>query len=70
MKVTNGGNMKQLNQTQQKTLDVEINMLKGNLCRMCVTKDRKELDDMYKYATQRISRIYVLNQQKFEEKDK
>lgn len=61
--------MKQLNQTQQKTLDIEIDMLKGNLCHMCVTKDRKELDDMYKYAKARIARIYVLNQQKFEEKD-
>lgn len=36
-------------------------MLRGNINRMCVTSDIKELDDMYKAALNKIDNIYVKN---------
>ena len=35
-------------------LDNEIDMLKGNINRMCVTKTFKELNEMYDYAMDRV----------------
>lgn len=37
----------------------EEDMLKGNINRMCVTDDVKELNDMYKSALNRIMNIYA-----------
>lgn len=62
--------MKGLSEAQRKTLDVETDMLQGNINRMCVCDTREELDSMYKYAKSKIDRIYVLNQQRFEDKKK
>lgn len=57
--------MKGLSEAQRKTLNVETDMLQGNINRMCVCETREELDSMYKYAKSKIDRIYVLNQQRF-----
>lgn len=62
--------MKGLSKAQRKTLNVETDMLQGNINRMCVCDTREELDSMYKYAKSKIDRIYVLNQQRFEDKKK
>ena len=40
-------------------------MLKGNINRMCVCDDIKELEDMYNFATKRLFRIYRINLDKF-----
>ena len=42
-------------------LDGEIDMLKGNINRMCVTKTFKELNEMYDYAMDRVMKIYRMN---------
>lgn len=42
-------------------LDNEIDMLKGNINRMCVTKTFKELTEMYDYAMDRVMKIYSMN---------
>lgn len=42
-------------------LDNEIDMLKGNINRMCVTKTFKELSEMYDYAMERVMKIYSMN---------
>lgn len=43
----------------------EEDMLKGNINRMCVCDDIKELEDMYSWATKRLFRIYRINLDKF-----
>lgn len=43
----------------------EEDMLKGNINRMCVADDIKELEDMYNWATKRLFRIYRINLDKF-----
>ena len=42
-------------------LDNEIDMLEGNINRMCVTKTFKELHEMYDYAMDRMMKIYQMN---------
>ena len=39
----------------------EKDMLNGNINRMCVTDDVKELNDMFKHALDRIANIYAVN---------
>jgi len=53
----------------RKELNIEIDMLKGNINRMCVTKDKDELDSMLEYAQTRIFRIYEYNLQKLLKED-
>lgn len=45
---------------QDKLLAVEheLSMLQGNINRMCVTTDEKELSDMRDWAKRRIDRIF------------
>ena len=57
--------MKALSEAQRKILNVETDMLQGNINRMCVCDTREELNNEYKHAKSRIDRIYVLNQQRF-----
>lgn len=42
-------------------LNYTIDMLKGNINRMCVTKTFKELNEMYDYAMERVMKIYSMN---------
>ena len=42
----------------RKELMIEADMLQGNINRMIVTKDLKELTSMYEWAEQRLQTIY------------
>ena len=62
--------MKALSEEKRKILNVETDMLQGNINRMCVCDTKEELDNMYKHAKSKIDKIYILNQQRFEDKKK
>lgn len=53
----------------QQELNNEVDMLEGNINRMCVTKDIKELCNMIEYARLRIERIYQHNKERLLGKD-
>lgn len=40
-------------------------MLKADICRMCITEDVEELETMYEIAKQRLYSIYQINKQRF-----
>jgi hypothetical protein len=42
-------------------LDNEIRMLQGNINRMCVTRDKDELEMMFYFARIRINEIFRFN---------
>jgi hypothetical protein len=44
-----------------KQLINEIEMLKGNINRMCITNDLEEIERMYYFAKYRIDEIYRYN---------
>lgn len=46
----------------------EEDMLKGNINRMCVCNDFKELDDMFSYAVKRLGKIFAFNYRRLREK--
>lgn len=48
-------------------LSNEINMLKGNINRMCVTSETDELERMYDFAKRRLDEIYTYNKSRVEE---
>lgn len=39
----------------------EADMLKGNICRMCVTDSMEELSEMYIWASRRLANLYMWN---------
>ena len=41
--------------------DIEIDMLQGNINRMCVTDDLNELNEMYNFAHRRLFKIFYMN---------
>lgn len=41
-----------------KLLNNEVDMLEGNINRMCITSDLKELETMYGYALKRLKSVY------------
>jgi hypothetical protein len=45
----------------RKELSLEIDMLKGNINRMCLANDYEELEKMYTYAKIRLDAIYSYN---------
>ena len=51
-------------------LEIEIDMLKGNINRMCVTDDDAELESMQQWAKKRIDRIYLHNHQRLRERER
>lgn len=51
-------------------LEIEIDMLKGNINRMCVTDDDAELESMQQWAKKRIDRIYLYNHQRLREQER
>lgn len=53
-----------------KGLSIERDYLEGNLNRMCVTSEKKELDSMYEYAKKRIDAIYEYNVNRLENRSK
>ena len=54
------------NEDRQK-LDIEIDMLRGNINRMCVTHDLKELNIMYYWANKRLFSIFDMNLERLKE---
>lgn len=50
-------------------LEIEIDMLQGNINRMCVTGDDAELASMQQWAKKRIDRIYLYNHQRLREQE-
>ena len=46
--------------------DIEIDMLRGNINRMCVADDCEELDDMTLWAIKRICTLRDLNKKRLE----
>ena len=39
----------------------EADMLKGNICRICVTDSEKELAEMYQWASRRLANLFMWN---------
>ncbi|MDO4327518.1 MAG: hypothetical protein Q4E24_16095 [bacterium] len=50
----------------RRVLEEALNLLQGNINRMCVTEDEKELESMYQWAKRRIDTIYEYNKRKLE----
>ncbi len=50
-----------LSKQQKQELDVQLDMLNGNINRMCVTDDVDELNSMYGYAKKRLLIIMLTN---------
>ena len=48
-------------------ISIEIDMLKGNINRMCVTDDREELDKMFFHAIKSLNRIHDGNFERIRE---
>ena len=48
-------------------LDNEVNLLKSNLNRICVTNDIDELNKMMFYLKERLEKIYNLNDKRIED---
>jgi len=51
----------------KKQLENELDMLHGNINRMCVTQDDEELIEMQQWAKRRIDQIYIYNRQRIKE---
>ena len=58
-----------LNNTDRKELDMQMDMIRGNLNRMCTSETKEELDSMYDFAKQRLDYIYELNTKRLEVND-
>ena len=43
----------------------EADMLKGNICRICVTDSEKELAEMYQWASRRLANLFMWNLERF-----
>jgi hypothetical protein len=48
----------------------EIDMLKGNINRMCVALEKKELDSLYLFANLRLKDVYAYNLYRIKEGEK
>ena len=53
--------MRRLTKDELQRIQIEEDMLKGNINRMCVTDDIDELNSMVKYAMKRIQKIFDVN---------
>ena len=49
------------NNMNRNELRNEIDMLNGNINRMMISRDKEEIANMYKYAAQKLSIIYIEN---------
>jgi hypothetical protein len=50
-----------MTEKDRRILDDDMDMIKGNLNRMCVCDTIKELEEMYNFAAKRLFRIYRIN---------
>lgn len=55
---------------ERRCVEYEVDMLKGNICRMCVTDDIKELYKQADFARQRILKIENLAKNRFADQNK
>lgn len=51
-------------------VDETVRMLRGNINRMCLTDDMKELECMYKWANDRLKMLYLLNKERLEKDER
>lgn len=49
--------------------DIQIDLLRGNINRMCVTDNMNELEDMLLFAEMRIKQIYFYNKRRIEDEN-
>lgn len=54
--------------SNKNSMFVECDMLEGNINRMCVTDDLKELNSMFEFASRRLDAIFHYNLKRFNEK--
>ena len=59
--------MRRLTKDELQRIQIEEDMLKGNINRMCVTDDLKEMEAMRTWALSRVKRIYDINSERFDE---
>lgn len=52
-----------------KDLDIELDLLKGNINRMCVTDSKDELITMYTWANIRLTEIYEVSRKRIIDKE-
>lgn len=48
----------------------EADMLKGNISRICVTDSKKELAEMYQWASRRLENLFLWNLQRIRNAEK
>jgi hypothetical protein len=51
-----------------KEADIEMEMLDGNINRMKLTKDLKELESMHAWAVKRVNRLYLFYSEELRKK--
>lgn len=54
----------------RKMLERELDLLRGNICRMCVTDDEIELINMQQWCKRRVDKIFSLNRDRIREKER
>lgn len=59
--------MGKLTQDDLKKIDEQMDLLKGNINRMCVTDSLEELRDMDRWAKARINQIVAINYRRLTE---
>ena len=52
----------------QKDIDITVDMIRGNINRMCVTDDEEELIRMQQVAKKRIDDLYTVNRQRLKQR--
>ena len=57
----------QMKMNRKQKQDSQIDMLQGNINRMCVTDSRDELRSMYAWANIRLNEIFRLNEERLKE---
>lgn len=61
--------MRKQTEEDYKKIQTEDDMLRGNICRMCVTKDEQELNIMCIHAIRRVLNILNINRKRFYEEE-
>lgn len=61
--------IKEMSEQDYRNIDFLADTIKGELNRMCVTDDRAELDDMFIYAIENISKLHSMRVLQLTRKD-
>lgn len=54
----------------RESITSEADMLKGNICRMCVTDSENELAEAYGWASRRLANLFVWNIKRIRDAEK